>query len=124
MIRCCAALLLCGCSPAAVEQQHAIAMQRHLYVTDQTQYGKEEVWTPSLVGDCEDYALWMRERVGGNIILVRTKDGVAHVVLDVSGKIVDNLSRTVYQRQKMTHKVIKELNDTQVNQMLKGYPIP
>jgi len=118
------AFLTASCLTLPVDQRHAIAMKNHLYASDQMQYGMEEVWTPSLVGDCEDYALWMRERVGGNIILVRTKEGVAHVVLDVDGKIVDNLSFKVYPRSKMTHKVISELSYKQVNQMLKGYPKP
>lgn len=116
--------LLCACSPATIEQQHSIALSRHTYITDQKQYGKKDVWTPSLKGDCEDYALWMRERVGGNILLVVTEDGQYHAVLDVDGKIVDNLSSHVYPKSLMRHKIIVELNDEQLQQMIDGNPVP
>jgi len=84
------------------------------------QYGREDVWTPSLRGDCEDYALWVRERVGGELMYVRTVEGELHVVLNVNGKIVDNLSPTVYSRSEMKHKLIFEMTDKHVEQFLKA----
>lgn len=114
MITRCVLLLttITACSPATIEQQHAAAMRRHVYVSDMEQYGREDVWTPSLRGDCEDYALWMRERVGGELMYVRTPEGELHVVLNVNGKIVDNLSPTVYPRSEMKHKHIMDIPDT------------
>lgn len=108
------------CSACTVEHQHVSAMRRHIYISDQEQYGREDVWTPSLKGDCEDYALWMRERVGGRLLYVRTEQGQAHIVLDVDGKIIDNLSQKVYQRSEMKHKIVFEMTDEHVQQFLKA----
>lgn len=113
-------IFITACSPATLEQQHAAAMRHHVYITDQEQYGVEEYWTPSLTGDCEDYALWMRERVGGNLLYVSTEQGQAHIVLDVGGKIIDSLSRKVYPRSEMKHKLILEMTDKHVDQFLKA----
>jgi len=91
-----------------------IAQRWHRYVPD-----KGDVWSPTLRGDCEDYALAMRERVGGQLLYVRTERGQAHIVLDVDGKIVDNLSKKVYPRSEMKHKLIFEMTETHVEQFLK-----
>ena len=108
-------LTLCSCSTLTIEQQQMIAQRWHRYVPD-----KGDVWTPTLRGDCEDYALAMRERVGGQLLYVRTEQGQAHIVLDVDGKIIDNLSRKVYPRSEMKHKLIFEMTETHVEQFLKA----
>lgn len=113
-------IILTACSPPTIEQQHAAAMRQHIYITDMDRYGVEDLWTPSLTGDCEDYVLWMRERVGGQLLHVRTEQGQAHIVLDVDGKIIDNLSRRVYQRSEMKHKIIFEMTEDHVEQFLKA----
>jgi len=113
--------LIVSCAPpATVEQQHAAAMRHHVYVSDMEQYGVDDYWTPSLTGDCEDYALWMQERVGGRLLYVRIESKDAHIVLDVGGKMVDNLSRKVYPRSEMKHKLIFEMTDEHVQQFLKA----
>lgn len=109
---------LSACPLCEVEQLHAAAMRQHVYITDQEQYGREDVWRPSLKGDCEDYALWMREMVGGQLLYVRTKDGLAHIVLDVDGLIVDSLSSTIYLRENMKHRFIFALSENHVRQFL------
>lgn len=106
--------------PKTIEQQHAAAMRHHVYIADMEQYGVEDYWIPSLTGDCEDYALWMRERVGGELMYVLTEQGQSHIVLDVDGKIVDSLSKRVYPRSKMKHKLIFEMTDKHVEQFLKA----
>lgn len=108
-------LIICisACSSATIEQQHAAAMRRHVNISDMEQYGREDAWKASLTGDCEDYALWMRERVGGELMYVRTQEGELHIVLNVNGKIVDNLSPTVYRRAEMKHKHIMDIPDTE-----------
>lgn len=113
-------ITLTACSPPTIEQQHAAAMRRHIYISDMDQYGLDDVWVPSIKGDCEDYALWMRERVGGRLLYVRTEQGQAHIVLNVDGKIIDNLSRDVYPRSEMKHKLIFEMTDEHVQQFLKA----
>lgn len=108
-------LSLCSCSTLTIEQHQIIAQRWHRYVPD-----KGDVWSPTLRGDCEDYALAMRERVGGQLLYVRTEQGQPHIVLDVNGKIIDNLSRKVYPRSEMKHKLIFEMTDEHVEQFLKA----
>lgn len=117
-------IILSGCSALTVEHQHAIALKNHHYISDQQQYGKDEVWTASLVGDCEDYALAMRERVGGELMYVRTPEGEDHVVLNVNGKIVDNQSKTVYPLSQMKHKHVYTLTEQHLQNYLTTKPIP
>lgn len=106
--------------PKTIEQQHAAAMRQHVYVSDMDQYGVEDYWISSLRGDCEDYALWMQERVGGQLLYVITESKDAHVVLDVNGQIVDSLSTQVYPRSLMRHKLVFEMTDEHVQQFLKA----
>ena len=113
-------LMLTACSPPTLEQQHAAAMRQHVYASDMEQYGVEDYWIASLRGDCEDYALWMHKQVGGQLLYVRTEQGQAHIVLDVDGKIIDNLSQKVYQRSEMKHKIVFEMTDEHVQQFLKA----
>lgn len=112
-------LLLVGCSTVNLQQRHSEALSRHVYIADQEQYGREDVWRSSLRGDCEDYALWMRERVGGQLLYVRTQDGRAHIVLDVDGLVVDNLSSNVYPVEEMKHKLIFALTEKHVEQFMR-----
>lgn len=78
-----------------LQQVFSEAIKRHEYVTDQKQYGKHEHWEPGLMGDCEDFALWCRERlelvgVESDLIYCRTEDNIGHLVLSVDGWILDN----------------------------------
>lgn len=109
-----------------VQAVQDVAQQHHKYISDQDQYGVDDVWTPSLKGDCEDYALWVRKIIGGKLLYVRTLKVEAHVVLEVNGLIVDNLSKKVYPRQAMTHKHIIDIPDTEngLQSFLKNRPIP
>lgn len=119
MIAIFSALILSGCV-SGLQQEHYKAYKQHQYVSDEVQYGKDDVWKPSLKGDCEDYALYMRARVGGNLLHVRTQQGEVHMVLDVNGQIIDNLSKNVYPRSKMTHKFVYQLTDTHIKQFMKA----
>lgn len=80
-------------------------------------YGVEERWVINChVGDCEDYALCIRDKLGkGEILIVRTLEGEEHAVLDVDGEIIDNLSKWVYKLEDMEHKLITRIpNDNPV----------
>jgi len=112
-------LLLSGCA-SNLQLEHYKAYKNHTYVSDEAQYSKLDAWKPSLKGDCEDYALYMRERVGGNLLHVRTQKGEVHMVLDVDGQIVDNLSKAVYPRSQMTHKFVYQLTETHIKQFMKA----
>jgi predicted transglutaminase-like cysteine proteinase len=80
------------------------------YKTDIELYGIKDKWVVNCKeGDCEDYALCMYKKVGGELIIVRTQDGVAHMVLDVDGVIVDNLSWHTYKIEEMKHNVVARI---------------
>jgi len=71
------------------------AHRGHKYVTDYAQYGVEEYWTPSLVGDCEDFALWVKAElekrgIAADLVVALTEDGEGHAVIHVGGWILDN----------------------------------
>jgi len=130
MIALLTALLLSGCA-SNLQLEHYKAHKQHQYVSDEQQYGKVDAWKPSLKGDCEDYALYMRERVGGALLDVTTVTGEKHMVLivngvfddkkkPVSGLIVDNQSKTVYPVSQMTHKFVYQLTDTHIKQFMKA----
>lgn len=109
------ALHIQACSTTdALQQKHSAAMKAHVYITDLDQYGVKDKWVPSLEGDCEDYALWMRKKVGGKLLYVKTTAGELHIVLDVDGIIIDNTSAKVYPREKMAHKLVFVMDDRQV----------
>ena len=112
-------IVLSGCA-SNLQKEHFTAYKNHTYTTDQAKYNKADVWTPSLNGDCEDYALYMRQRAGGNLLHVTTQQGEAHMVLDVNGTIVDNLSKVVYPRSEMKHKIVYQLTETHIRQFLKA----
>lgn len=90
-----------------VQAHHTEALSNHVYVTDEKNYGVKDKWVPSLKGDCEDYALYMKNELGaGELLIVRTVDGELHAVLDVDGYVVDNMNRNVYKLEDMEHKFI------------------
>lgn len=111
-------LFLCGCRPPTLQQEHSWALKRHHYITDQEQYGIANKWVESLKGDCEDYALFMKKKVGGKMLYVRAYTGEAHIVLDVNGQIVDNMSKTVYPRSEMRHKYIYTIEEKEIERWL------
>lgn len=112
---------LSGCTTTQPESMHAIAIKRHVYITDPQQYGVENKWRVSLRGDCEDYALWMRERLGGNLLVVWQITGrkyTPHMVLDVNGTIIDNTSKVTYPRSEMKHKFWYQVTEQQIKENL------
>lgn len=128
MIAIFAALILFGCS-SSLQQEHSWALRHHTYITDQAQYGIPNKWVASLKGDCEDYALVMKERVGGVMIYVRAYTGEAHIVLLVNGafdkngkptdgQVVDNMSKVVYPLSQMRHKYVYTVTDDQIKYWL------
>lgn len=114
---------LAGCQTLRIEIQlqetHRNALAQHQYISDQEQYGVFEYWTPSLTGDCEDYALWMQAKVGGTLLYVRTPEGQAHIVLEQHGFIIDNTSKFIYPRERMAHKFVYALKPQHIASYLK-----
>lgn len=80
----------------------------HTYVQDQAQYQRPEHWTTSLVGDCEDFALWCRQElavhgIASDLIFCLTEQGEGHLVLSVDGYILDNRHRWVMRRDDLDY---------------------
>ena len=87
------------------------AHKGHTYVTDSEQYGLPDYWEASLVGDCEDFALWCRDRlkekgIESNLVYCKTETGGHHLVLSVDGYILDNRSLWVRSRNDVPYKWI------------------
>ena len=75
----------------------------HMYTTDWISHGVAEYWQPDLIGDCEDFALWCRDRlkekgIESDLILCQTIEIGLHLVLSVKGWILDNRSQWVRRR--------------------------
>lgn len=93
-----------------LEEIHMKTLSGFTYKTDWDLYGVADKWVVNCnEGDCEDYALCMYKEVGGELIIVRTQDGVAHMVLDVEGVIVDNLSWHTYNLEDMKYIIVARI---------------
>jgi len=89
---------------------HTVSLSHHVYITDMDQYGVEDKWVTSLIGDCEDYALYIQRVLGkGEKLVVKTIEGEAHMVLLVDGYVIDNTSKSVYLYQDMKHFFVMNL---------------
>ena len=113
-------IFLASCASLDIQQAHRLSLRRHRYITDIDQYGKIDVWTPSLVGDCEDYALFMKKNLGGELLYVVTNEGVPHVVLDVDGIIIDSLYANVYQIKDIEHKILFRIDDEMLKRFIES----
>lgn len=88
--------LVCFPALGTVEDAHAGLLARHVYVADQDQYGLADKWAMSLIGDCEDFALFSYFYLSGKgyapeFWLVRTAAGEMHAAIVVDGYVFDNL---------------------------------
>lgn len=94
--------------------------RRFKYVSDIQQFGTSEYWAlpqeslkgESIVGDCDEFALFawaelkkrgIRSRLVENV----TEDGVRHVVTEVDGWILDNRYVFVRSRRNLNYEWIK-----------------
>lgn len=112
-------LVTVACGPVdKLQAEHSAALRKHTYISDIDQYGIQNKWVASLKGDCEDYALVMKNKLGGKLLYVRTTGGVAHIVLDVDGRIVDNMSARVYSRSEMKHKYVYTVKENEIERWL------
>lgn len=89
------------------------AHRDHVYVSDQEKYGVREHWSVDLEGDCEDFALWVRNTlrdeydIHGNLVFCKTENGVYHLVLSVDGWILDNRHDWVMSKNDLNYQWIK-----------------
>jgi predicted transglutaminase-like cysteine proteinase len=89
---------------AVLDEAHA----QHSYVIDDDQYRRPEYWEAGLVGDCEDFALWCRERlaaqgVESDLVYCKLENGKNHLVLSVDGWILDNRHVWVIRRDDLRY---------------------
>ncbi len=76
------------------------AQRHHQYRSDQQQYHQADYWQASLEGDCEDYALWLQQKllrlaVPSELVWV-WRQGQSHMVLLVADQyLLDNLQPRV-----------------------------
>lgn len=96
----------------ALQQVLDLAHSQHEYVTDAQQYGKREHWTVGLTGDCEDFALWCRDRLNqrgitADLVYCKTEAGGGHLVLHVDGWILDNRHGWVMRQDDLPYAWIK-----------------
>lgn len=84
------------------------AFSGHTYIKDDEQYGREH-WTKSLTGDCEDFALWVRDKlaqdgVASDLVFLAIPGSDYHVVVHVNGYILDNRYKWVMRQEELNYK--------------------
>lgn len=89
-----------------------MAHRGHEYVRDIEQYRIREHWVESLVGDCEDFALSVREMLRDesiecDLVYCLTENGGGHLVCSVDGWILDNRYPFVMRRDDLPYTWIK-----------------
>lgn len=87
------------------------AHRGHRYVSDTISRGVLEHWDISLVGDCEDFALWCRQElkkkgIDSDLVLCKTERGEWHLVCSVNGWILDNRYSFVMSRDILNYEWI------------------
>jgi predicted transglutaminase-like cysteine proteinase len=83
------------------------------------QYGENDKWVKSLIGDCEDYALYAqdvlyRQGIKADMWIVITETNEFHVVLVVGDSVIDNRYNDVMSRHNLEYQwigAVKYYND-------------
>lgn len=84
------------------------AQREHQYIYDQDQYGVPDYWRAGLTGDCEDYALHVRQQlaaqgIASDLVYCLTERGGGHLVVSVQGWILDNRRKWVTRRDDLPY---------------------
>jgi len=85
----------------------------HTYIRDKEQYGVREHWVVDLEGDCEDFALWIKQKleteyeIETDLIFCRTEKGGGHLVASVDGWILDNRFSLITPQQFLKYEWVK-----------------
>jgi predicted transglutaminase-like cysteine proteinase len=88
------------------------AHRGHVYTSDQDQYQQPEFWESGLIGDCEDFALWIREQltlkgIESDLVYCFTEGWEGHLVIHVDGWILDNRYKQVMRQDKLDYQWLK-----------------
>ena len=95
-----AELLAASPSRQLLQALQNFAQKHHQYRSDLQQYRQTDYWQASLEGDCEDYALWLQQKllllaVPSELVWV-WRQGQSHMVLLVADQyVMDNLQPQV-----------------------------
>lgn len=92
------------------------AQEGHRYIADTVQYQKVEHWEIGLVGDCEDFALAVREKlkekgIESDLVYCKVETGEGHLVVHVSGYILDNRHKWVMRQEDLPYTWLR-MNDS------------
>lgn len=84
------------------------AHRNHTYVRDIDQYGLPEHWQKALVGDCEDFALWCRDKLAEQgidslLIFCFVETGGGHLVCAVDNYVLDNRRKWVTEKDQLPY---------------------
>ena len=88
------------------------AHQGHEYISDQEKHGVPEDWRAELVGDCDSFSLWCRERlkeqgIESDLVYCKTETGEGHLVCSVEGWILDNRHPWLMRRDDLDYKWLR-----------------
>ena len=88
----------------------------HVYTSDYAKHGIDEDWRAELIGDCDSFALWCRDRlreldIESDLVLCKTETGEGHLVCSYQGWILDNRFKWVMNRDEMAYTWLKILRN-------------
>jgi predicted transglutaminase-like cysteine proteinase len=95
-----------------LREVHQAALDGHRYRSDIDQHGRPEHWHGSLIGDCEDFALWCRDKlkeqgIESDLVYCKTEAGEGHMVCAVGGWILDCTQDDVKDRATLRYEWLK-----------------
>lgn len=107
--------LMLALSAVELAGLHSQLLSKHVYVADRQQYGVEDYWKRSLVGDCEDFALYAYFELSSRgykpeFWLVRAETGEMHATIAVAGFVFDNLK--MQKLKSSSYKFIAKVDET------------
>ena len=87
-------------------------IQLHKYKSEMT-----EDWSDSLIGDCDDYAVYTHLRLAemgiySDLVLVETEKGETHLIAKVDNLIFDNRYKVLRTKEMVPYKFISKGNLT------------
>ena len=98
---------------STLQDVHDWARSKHEYILDVDHYGNADLWVPNLRGDCEDFALVVRDRlramgVEAHLAWVIDETNAHHMVaVTPSGWVLDNRKDWVVRRDDLQYRWLK-----------------
>lgn len=90
------AAMLSGCSVHPLQSQLDQLHDEFVPASDMELYGVPDYWVARNTGDCEDFALLAKQRLGiGEVLVVAGSDRRRHAVLHIGGGVAIDVMRPV-----------------------------